>query len=141
MACPSTRVPVFVLVAAVLAPAWAHAQERGPQPFAGTYTARAGDVTIKPKRDASFSVQVNASDPQAGRWTCEFAGEGRLQPDGTLLAQDRSGGEPARLRLALARDRLSVTDVSAPAAKRGYCGLNGTVDGVYRRVASAARGR
>jgi hypothetical protein len=140
MTCWSTRAPVLVLVAA-LTPAWAHAQEKGPQPFAGTYTTRAGEVMIKPKRDASFSVQVNASDPQAGRWTCEFAGEGRLQPDGTLLAQDRSGGEPARLRLVLARDWLRVTDVSAPTAKRGYCGLNGTVDGVYRRKGSAARGR
>ena len=102
-------------------------------PWDGSYASRAGRVQIRPAEGGALRVVINASDPQGGQWTCEFAGQGRPGPEGTLLIEDRSGGAPARIRLSLNGDRLSVKDVSSPAPQRDYCGLNGSVDGVYRR--------
>lgn len=128
------------------APAYAQAKKAKPQPkphkplpWAGEYSSGSGDVEIRPNDAETFDVAVSGADPQAGRWTCELEGEGRLQPDGTLLVEEQngSGDPPAKLSLTLKGDQLTVKDVTSPEPQRSYCGLNGSVDGAYRRKAAA----
>ena len=134
----SPGMPLGVLVSA---PAYAQAHKPKPVPWAGSYSTGSGDVEIRPNDGESFDVAISGSDPHGGSWTCELEGEGRLQADGTILIeeQDGSGDPPARIRLSLKGDRLTVKDVTAPEPQRSYCGLNGSVDGEYRRKTAPNR--
>jgi len=134
--------PALTAAALLFGCGTAHAQAQKPRlaAFMGSYVSRSGIVEIRPRDTTNVSVEISASEPQTARWTCEFRGAGRLQPNGTILAEDRSEAVPVRVRLALTGDRLSVKDVSSQ-PQRGYCGLNGSIDGVYRRKAVARKAR
>jgi hypothetical protein len=134
----SPGMPLGVLVSA---PAYAQARKPKPSPWAGSYSTGSGDVEIRPNDGESFDVAISGSDPHGGSWTCELEGEGRLQADGTLLVEEQNGtgDPPARIRLSLKGDRLTVKDVTAPEPQRSYCGLNGSIDGEYRRKTAPNR--
>lgn len=110
---------------------------------AGTWKTMSGSVDIGRDGKGALAVHLNAVEPDAGRWVCEFTGHGRVGPDGVVVVTP-DDGEGASLSLrrdgaALAVRALPVGDAEYPEVT--YCGLNGSVDGSYFRTRQSRKTR
>lgn len=114
-------------------------EARPPEGFAGKWRNVSGGLDIEVKADGSFSVSGDTVEPEAGRWVCEIAGEGRKAGDAMEVRQDK---EASTLKLTRDGAILKVETVfPAGSSERtvGYCGQNGSVDGSYFRVSAPGK--
>lgn len=109
-----------------------------PGRLAGTWSNLFGTATVTPGPGGEFAVKVDANEPITARWTCGAQGKGKAT--GALLTVSL-GEDGSALTLARDGETLKLGSVPGKGEAEGaadYCGLNGSVDGIYFFVEPAA---
>ncbi len=109
-----------------------------PGRLAGTWSNLFGTATVTPGPGGEFAVKVDANEPITARWTC--GAQGKATATGALLTVSL-GEDGSALTLARDGETLKLGSVPGKGEAEGaadYCGLNGSVDGIYFFVEPAA---
>jgi uncharacterized protein YecT (DUF1311 family) len=115
-----------------------------PGRLAGTWSNLFGTATVTPGPGGEFAVKVDANEPITARWTCGAQGKGKGKGTATAtgaLLTVSLGEDGSALTLARDGETLKLGSVPGKGEAEGtadYCGLNGSVDGIYFFVEPAA---
>lgn len=106
-----------------------------PAGVVGRWRNVAGGVDVVDDGAGRLTVEANAAHPLDGRWLCDTAGSGRLVGAELKVQADDDEGSFLKLTREGAALRVQALDANGkPLLGPGYCGLNGSVDGVYFAV-------
>ncbi|MGJ7903022.1 lysozyme inhibitor LprI family protein [Lysobacter sp. 1R34A] len=116
-------------------------QIRGNPPpgVVGRWRNVAGGVDVVDDGAGRLTVEANAAHPLDGRWLCDTAGSGRVVGAELKVQVDDDRGSSLKLTREGAALRVQALDADGkPLLGPEYCGLNGSVDGVYFAVSPDA---
>jgi uncharacterized protein len=105
----------------------------------GRWRNVAGGIDVVDDGAGRLTVEANAAHPLDGRWLCDTAGSGRVVGAELKVQVDDDRGSFLKLTREGAALRVQALDADGkPLLGPEYCGLNGSVDGVYFAVPSNA---
>ena len=99
----------------------------------GRYKNRYGWMIVRRTLDGEYELTGQTADP-GGRWACDVSGKIKSIAAGIATVEAGEENDSRPLSLKVGRDILTIAE-DADRRLAGYtCGVNGSVEGDYRRV-------